>query len=332
MSTSTPRRLSRLLTAATAAVLLSGCALYGARPPVPDDWRPRGSVSALVAFAPGGGSDRSARVTAQALNELDAGFDVNVENKEGGSGAVGWATFLSEEGNGNALLVAETAINTLPLVYDVPFTYRDFTPLVMFAQDSRIVVAPRESPYRTCTDVVAAAGAGTRVVSGSSGRTGADARVVHELTQAGASIDVVPYGSTGEVLTALLGGQLAIAPASAAAAKPYLESGDFVALCTMSPQRYDDPILGIVPTAKEQGLDAEVMMWRGVLGAGGIAPVQRDYWIVRIHEAMRSETYRSYLAEDLLIPADISGDEFAAFLDDYDRQMQEIFQREGDQE
>jgi putative tricarboxylic transport membrane protein len=324
MSPLTTRRFARLLASVTAVVLLSGCSLYGARPPVAADWKPRGSVSALVAFAPGGGSDRSARVMAQALNELDAGFDVNVENKEGGSGAVGWSTFLSERGNGNALLVAETAINTLPLVYDVPFDYRSFTPLVMFAEDSRIVVAPRDTPYRSCADVVEASKT-QRVVSGSSGRTGADSLVIHELTEAGASIDVVPYGSTGEVLTALLGGQIAVAPASAASAKPYLESGDFTALCTLTEQRYDDPVLGSVPTAREQGLDATVTIWRGVLGAGEIADVQRDYWIDRIHEAMTSESYRSYLAKDLLIPADLSGAEFAAFLDEYDRDMQEIF-------
>ncbi|AXB48193.1 twin-arginine translocation pathway signal [Amycolatopsis albispora] len=278
----------------------------------------------MVAFAPGGGSDRSARVIAQALNELEAGFDVNVENKEGGSGAVGWSTFLSEEGNGNTLLVAETAINTLPKVYDVPFTYRSFTPLVMFAEDSRIVVAPKDSPYRTCAELVEAS-KNQRVVAGSSGRTGADSLVVHELTEEGASIDVVPYGSTGEVLTALLGGQIAAAPASAASAKPYLESGDFIGLCTMTEKRYDDPLLGTVPTAKEQGLDATVTIWRGVLGAGGIADVQRDYWIARIHEAMNSQTYRDYLAKDLLIPANLSGAEFGAFLDRYDQRMQEIF-------
>src|SRR5690606_15787921 len=130
--------LRMALAAASAATVLPGCSLVNASPPPPDDWTPRGSVSALVAFAPGGGSDRSARVIAESLNELDAGFNVNVENKEGGSGAVGWATFMAEEGNGNALLIAETALNTLPILYDVPFTYRDFTPLVMFAQDSRI--------------------------------------------------------------------------------------------------------------------------------------------------------------------------------------------------
>ncbi|MBQ6641693.1 MAG: tripartite tricarboxylate transporter substrate binding protein [Saccharopolyspora sp.] len=312
------------LALAGAVSLVSGCSTLNARPAVPDDWTPRGSVSAVVAFAPGGGSDRSARVLAQGLNELDAGFNVNVENKEGGSGAVGWATFLAEEGNGNALLVAETALNTLPLVYDVPFTYRDFTPLVMFAEDSRIVVARKDTPYNSCSELVAAAGSRS-VKTGSSGKTGADALVVAEFERNGGKFPVVPYGSTGEVITGLLGGQIEAAPASASSAKPYLESGDLKALCTLSGERYDDPVLGSLPTAREQGLDAQVTMWRGIFAPGGIDEVQREYWIDAIHRAMRSQAYRDYLAEDLLIPADLAGADFARYLDEYDRRMREVF-------
>ncbi|WP_320783048.1 tripartite tricarboxylate transporter substrate binding protein [Streptomyces sp. CRN 30] len=319
-----PLRLALAVTSAITLTLTSGCSLLDASAPVPDDWTPRGSVSAVVAFAPGGGSDRSARVVAQGLNELEAGFDVNVENKEGGSGAVGWATFLAEEGNGNALLVAETALNTLPAVYDVPFSYRDFTPLVMFAEDSRIVVAGKDSPYDTCADLVEDAKQ-KKVKTGSSGKTGADSLVVAEFEKNGGQFSVVPYGSTGEVLTGLLGGQIDVAPASAASAKPYLESGDFKALCTLTEERYDDPVMKDVPTAAEQGLDAEVTIWRGVLAPSGIADVQRDYWIEAIHKAMKSDTYTDYIKNDMLIPADVSGEEFERFLESYDREMQEVF-------
>ncbi|MBK1783292.1 tripartite tricarboxylate transporter substrate binding protein [Prauserella cavernicola] len=310
---------------ALVAVLLSSCSVLSVKPPVPPDWTPRGSVPVMVAMAPGGGSDRSARVIAQTLNELDLGFDANVENKDGGSGAVGWATFMSEEGNGNTLLIAETALNTLPLVYeDVPFTYKSFTPLVMFAKDSRMVVARKDAPYNTCPELVEAS-ADHRVIAGSSGRTGADALVTGELEKAGGTFDIVPYGSTGEVLTGLLGGQIEVAPASAASAKPYLESGDFKALCTLSEDRYEDPVLADVPTAIEQGMDATVVMWRGVFGAGDIADVQRRYWIDKIEEGMRSQTYRDYLEADMLIPANLSGEEFASYLDDYDARMREVF-------
>ncbi|MEE2040657.1 tripartite tricarboxylate transporter substrate binding protein [Nocardiopsis sp. CT-R113] len=316
--------LRMALAASSACTLLAGCSMLNTTPDVPADWTPRGSVSALVAFAPGGGSDRSARVVAESLNDLDADFNVNVQNREGGSGAVGWATFLSEQGNGNALLVAESALNTLPLVYEVPFTYRDFTPLVMFAEDSRMVVADADAPYETCADLVEA-GRDAAVRTGSSGRTGADALVTAEFEKNGGQFSVVPYGSTGEVLTALMGGQIEVAPASAASARPYLESGDFKALCTLTAERYEDPLLGEVPTAHEQGLDAEVSIWRGVLAPDGISEVQRDYWIDAILDAMDSELYRDYIEDDLLLPADLAGEEFEDYLDDYDAQMQEVF-------
>lgn len=323
-----PMRTPPLLALAGAAtlVLTAGCApgaLMNAKK-VPADWTPRGSVSAMVAFAPGGGSDTSARVMAQGLNGLDAGYNVNVENKEGGSGAVGWSTFLSEKGNGNALLVAETALNTLPLVYDVPFTYKSFTPLVMFAKDSRVVVVRKDSPYNSCTDVVEA-GKKDRVVTGSSGKTGADALVAAELQQEGGTFRTVPYESSGEVLTGLLGKQIDIAPSSASAAKPYLDSGDMKALCTLSAKRYTDPSLRKVATAREQGMDAQVTVWRGVFAPAGIDPAQRKYWIKDLHRAMKSKAYRDYLKSDMLIPADVSGQDFARYLDRYDAQMRGIF-------
>ncbi|MGP3774941.1 tripartite tricarboxylate transporter substrate binding protein [Streptomyces sp. SDT5-1] len=318
-----PLRAARRLAGVTALVTaLTSCTLLNATPEVPKDWHPRGSVSALVAFAPGGGSDRSARVMAQGLNELDGGYHVNVENKEGGSGAVGWAGFLAENGNGNALLVAEGALNTLPLVYDVPFTYKSFTPLMMFAEDSRIVVARKDSPYKTCPDVVRAARE-KRVVTGSSGKTGADALVIGKFKKQGGKFGVVPYGSTGEVLTGLLGKQIDIAPSSASSAKPYLQSGDMKALCTMTAKRYDDPVLGKVPTAKEQGLDAEVTLWRGVFAPAGIDDVQRRYWIRALDRAMKSKAYREYLKADMLTPAHRSGPAFAAYLKTYDAQVKE---------
>lgn len=316
--------LRRLLFLPAVTMLVASCSVLNAKPPIPDDWKPRGSVPAMVAFAPGGGSDRSARVIAQSLNELNAGYDVNVENKEGGSGAVGWATFLGEQGNGNTLLVAETALNTLPLLYDVPFTYKSFTPLVMFAEDSRMVVVRKDSPLRSCPEL-AEASKSQRIVSGSSGKTGADALVIAEFKKAGGTLDVVPYGSTGEVLTGLLGGQIQVAPATAATARPYLQSGDFRALCVMTERRYDDPVLGQVPTAKEQGMDAKVAVWRGVFGAGGIADVQRRYWIEHIQQGMKSPTFQKYLKKDLLLPANIAGDDFARYLDAYDGQMREVF-------
>lgn len=306
---------------AVGALVLTGCSTGGGTGGGGGgDYEARGTIKMVVAMAAGGGSDRSGRVISQGLNEVADGYSTVVENREGGGGAVGWSYFSGLRGQPNHLLIAETAIHTLPRQdgVEVPFTYDDFTPIALFAEDSRMVVAPANSPYDTCADLIDASGDG-RITSGVSGTFGADGMVLAELEQAGLTADRVPFGSTGEVITGLLGGQIDFAPGSAAAVRPYIESGDFKGLCTMTESRYaDDEILADVETAREQGIDASVVLWRGVLAAGDISDEARDYWIEQMQAAMETDAYADYIQSDLLIETSLFGDDFAAYLDEYD--------------
>lgn len=288
-----------------------------------DGYQASGTIRMVVAMAAGGGSDRSGRVISQAINETASGYSTVVENREGGGGAVGWSYFSALTGQPNHLLIAETALHTLPRQegVDVSFTYEDFTPIGMFAEDSRMVVAPVDSRFDTCADLIGETG----VKSGISGTFGADGMVLASMEDAGFTAERVPFGSTGEVVTGLLGGQIDIAPASAAAVRPYVESGDFKALCTFSRDRYDDEILGDVGTASEQGIDAVVTLWRGVLAAPGITDAERDFWVEQLQAALDTDVYRDYIASDLLIEAQLFGDEFAAYLDEYDAEIESYF-------
>lgn len=319
-------RCAAAVTAAAVTFGIVGCSPIDSSVSVPDDWHPQGSVKVVVAFAAGGGSDRSARVVSQAINERNEGFTLNVENVEGGSGAVGWSTFMSEQGKGDALLIAESALNILPVVYDdVEFEYNSFTPIALFAEDTRMIVAPADSPYDDCNEL-AEAGLKDRVVSGSSGQYGPDAMAraaIQEETQA--DFSVVPYGSSGEVVTGLLSGDVDFAPMSASTAKPQIEAGELKGLCVLSEERFDDPVVGSVPTAIEQGIDATVVQWRGLLAPADIADVQREYWIKQAREATASPTFEEYIDQDLLISKQLYGDDFARYLDDYQQQVEGVF-------
>lgn len=310
----------------TSGLVLTGCSAAGAES-VSEEYAATGVNRIVVAMAAGGGSDRSGRIISQILNENEDGYSTVVENREGGGGAVGWSYFSALTGQPDNLLVAETALHTLPLQdgVDVPFTYKDFTPIALFAEDSRMVVAPISSPYDTCSDLIDA-GASAGLLSGISGTFGPDGMVLSSMEDAGLVADRVPYGSTGEVVTGLLGGQIDFAPASAAAVKPYIESGDFKGLCTFSTERYEsDPLLADIATAQEQGIDATVVLWRGVLAPAGITDAERDFWVDQLKEAFANPAYAAYLESDLLIPKQIFGDEFATYLDAYDAEIQTYF-------
>lgn len=292
-----------------------------------DEFSASGTIRLTVSMAAGGGSDRATRVMSEALNDGADGYNTVVENREGSGGAVGWSHIYSQTGDPNQLVKAETAIHTLPLQdgVELDWTYDDFTPIAMFAEDSRMVVAPADSTYETCDEIVEAS-ADEEILSGVSGTFGADGMVLHHLEEAGLESDSVPFGSTGEVITGLLGDQIDFAPVSAAAVLQYIEADELKALCTFSEDRYSDfDLLADVETAEEQGIDGVVTLWRGFLAPPELTQDEQDFWIEEIQRAVESDVYADYMQDDLLIENQLYGDEFADYLADYDAEIHEYF-------
>jgi putative tricarboxylic transport membrane protein len=239
---------------------------------------------------------------------------VSVQNREGGSGAVGYSYFLGRRGDAETLLATETALLALPATENVQFTFEDFTPIMKIAEDFTLLVVPAAAPYQTCPDVVEAARGG-RVVAGISGATGLD-NIVLSLTEreTGAQFDRVAFESGGELIAALLGGQIDIASLNPGEVIGQLDSGDLRAVCAFADQRYSYGSLQNIPTATEQGLPVSFAQFRGVLAPGGITEEQRTYWIETMQRALATEEYRSYIEESYLQPITAPGPEFVEYL------------------
>jgi putative tricarboxylic transport membrane protein len=279
-------------------------------------WQPDGDVTMIVPFAAGGGSDRAGRALAAAVEAAAPDVSVSVENREGGSGAVGYSYFLGRRGDAETLLATETALLALPASGDVEFTFEDFTPIMKIAEDFTLLVVPAAAPYQTCPDVVEAA-RGQRVVAGISGTTGLD-NIVLSLTEneTGVQFDRVAFESGGELIAALLGGQIDIASLNPGEVIGQLESGDLRAVCAFAEQRYAYGQLQNIPTATEQGIPVSFAQFRGVLAPGGISAEQRTYWIDTMRRALETQEYRTYVEESYLQPITAPGDEFVAYLNE----------------
>ncbi|HYH30593.1 MAG TPA: tripartite tricarboxylate transporter substrate binding protein [Pseudonocardia sp.] len=279
-----------------------------------EGWQPDGDVTMIVPFSAGGGSDRAGRALAAALEAADPNLSVSVENREGGSGAVGYSYFLGRNGDAHTLLATETALLALPASGNVEFTFEDFTPIMKIAEDYTLLVVPAAAPYQTCTDVVDAARAG-RVVAGISGTAGLD-NIVLSLTEneTGVTFDRVAFESGGELIAALLGGQIDIASLNPGEVIGQLESGDLRAVCAFAEERYDYGQLQNIPTATEQGIPVSFAQFRGVLAPGGITEEQQAYWIATMQRVLETEEYRTYIEESYLQPITAAGPEFVEYL------------------
>jgi putative tricarboxylic transport membrane protein len=319
------KRTIRTTAAATAALtLLAACSSASGGGDEGGEFTPRGDVTMLVPFAAGGGSDLAGRALAGALEAANGDLNVNVENRDGGSGAVGYATFMGESGNGQYLLATETALLALPLSGTVDWTYEDFTPVMKVADDFTLMVARADAPYETCADVVEAAKS-ERIVAGISGATGLD-NVVFTLTEkeTGTEFDRVSFESGGELTAALLGEQIDIASLNPGEVIGQLESGDIKALCAYADERYDYEELKDIPTASEQGIDVSFAQFRGALAPGGISDAARDYWVEQMEAVLETDEYKTYVEDNFLQPNTAAGDEFSAYLEENNAKLEEV--------
>ncbi len=310
---------SRITTTAIAAVAiaaLAGCSSTGAAPAGSEGaegaFEPT-DVRMIVPFSAGGGSDASGRAIASGL-EAATGATITVENREGGSGAVGYSHLFAQEGNPNYLLASETTLLSLPLSTDVEYDYESFTPIMKLGDDYTLVVVPADSPFQTCTDVVDAA-KGDGVVVAVSGAISLDEIVFTLIEQdQGVEFDRVPFESGSEVIAGLLGGTVEVGSLNPGEVLGQLESGDLRALCSLSEERYTYEQIADVPTAIEEGIDVSFAQWRGFIAPGGISDEARDYWIAAAEEYVASDAYTQYIEENLMQPNASYGDEFVEYL------------------
>lgn len=284
---------------------------------------PGNRVTMIVPFSAGGGSDISGRAIAAGLEEV-TGTNITVENRVGGSGAVGYSGLLNAEGDGSVLLASETALITLPIVQDVNFTYESFTPIMKAGEDYNLVVVAADSPYQSITDLIEGARTGN-LTAAVSGATGPD-HIAWSLIEKEQNISLarVTFESSSEVLAAVMGGHVQVAASSPGELMGQLESGDIRALCALAPERYTYEALADIPTGAESGVNVTFAQWRGFIAPGGIDPAARDYWIEKAEEYAATDAYSEYIESNMLQPSTLYGDEFVAYLKQYAADVESV--------
>ncbi len=126
-------------------------------------------------------------------------------------------------------------------------------------------------------------------------------------------INYVPFRGGGEAVAAILGGNVTVGGSGYSEFQQYIESGKMKAIAVTSGQR----VKGIdkIPTLKEQGIDVEIGNWRGVYGAPGITPAQRDALTDMIVKAPKSKAWQDALVKNNWTPALLTGKAFDEFVD-----------------
>jgi tripartite-type tricarboxylate transporter receptor subunit TctC len=229
---------------------------------------PAKPVRIIVPYAPGGAVDIVARAVAQELTKR-LGQTVLVDNRTGAGGNIGSDAVAKSAPDGYTLLMASPANTINPSLYTkMPYEpMRDLVPIALIGSVPAVLIANRALPVQNVKELVVLAKARPGALIYGSGGSGSTEHLAGEMFKSVAHVDIlhVPYKGGAQVMTDLLGGQIALMFVNQLAALPPVTAGRVKALAVASAERSE--ALPQVPTFAESGYpDLKVSVWWGVMG------------------------------------------------------------------
>jgi len=273
---------SRLLLAATTSAMLFSATAHS-QPAYPA--RP---ITLIVPFGPGGTSDIMARFLQQPLTDV-LGVPVVIENKAGAGGAIGMTALTNAQADGYTIGLSVIGPEMLqPALRKTGYTPDSFDHLCGTYDVPLMVMVKPDSKLKTLSDVVSTAKSSPGQITYGSSGTGT---VLHLsmamlLDQAKAEGLHVPYKSSGEMVTGLLGQQIALFAETPTVATQYKLRG----LAVLSKDRL--PAYPDVPTAAEAGFPLRASVWGGLIAPKGLPVSVRQKLEAACEKAANSDAYK----------------------------------------
>jgi putative tricarboxylic transport membrane protein len=276
------------------------------------------NVKMMIPANPGGGWDTTGRALGKALQDAGVAASVTYENKGGAAGAIGLAQFFNaSKGDPNAVMVMGAVMLGGIITGKPPVSITQVTPIARLTTEYNVFVLPENSPFKTMADVVAQMKKDPGSVKWGGGSRGstehiAAAMIAREAGVDAAKINYVPFRGGGEATAAILGGNVTVGGSGYSEFQQYIEAGKMKPIGVTSGAR----LKGInVPTLKEQGINVEIGNWRGVYGAAGITPAQRDALTDMVVKATKSKAWAEAIEKNGWTPALLTGKAFDEFVD-----------------
>ncbi|WP_414472660.1 Bug family tripartite tricarboxylate transporter substrate binding protein [Microvirga sp. M2] len=224
---------------------------------------PDKAVNLVVWSGAGGALDTYGRQLAELLTK-EAGWTVSVQNRPGGSGAVGVSTVLAQKPDGYNILVC-TGTLTFGIAQGlIPFKLEDLRYVRAMQAEPSSVAVRADSPLKTLDDFVASMRENpNKLRVGGHAPAGFHQFILYQLGKIGKfESGWIPHDASGKVPLSLLGGHMDVAIMTPSSGLSQVESGDIRLLGISTEER--SPFFPNVPTFKEQGYDIVDSVWRGI--------------------------------------------------------------------
>jgi tripartite-type tricarboxylate transporter receptor subunit TctC len=284
--------MTRLILTAMLAILIT---------PIRAETWPNRPLTMVVPFATGGPIDAVARILQSALSDA-LQQQVIVENVGGAGGMIGAARVAKSAPDGTQFVLGNVGTHAVSqTLYKTPFynSMTDFSPVVLVADLSLVMVARKDLPANNLQEFIAYAKANQKTMQFASAGAGSATHLGCALINARIGVDVthVPYRGGAPAMQDLIAQRVDYLCIDTPTAIPQIESGAIKPIAILSRGR--SPNLPNVASVHEQGLtDFEAANWTALF-----LPKNTPAFIVqKLHDAtvaaMNNPTVQKRFKED----------------------------------
>lgn len=223
------------------SLLAGGAALLAAPAIVRAQAWPEGrTITLIVPFPPGGGTDVVTRIVSDRLAAAMKARLV-IENRPGGGGSIGYLSAIKALPDGSTMMLTSSALATMSSLYPTKGydPMRDLVPVSLVGTAASMVCVGPSVKAGTLKEFIADAKARPGELTYASAGIGSGLHLASELFKKMAGVDIkhVPYKGATQATGDLLGGRIDMITDSIPSVKPLVEDGKLRALGITSPRR-----------------------------------------------------------------------------------------------
>lgn len=279
---------------------------------------PQRPIKIVVPYSAGTGSDALARTVAQGITEL-TGKTVIVENREGGGSLIGTMAVARAAADGYTILIAANPMVIVPAGQSQPqyIPTRDFTPIAKVGVIPLVLAVTPSLGFKSVRDLIAYARANPGKLSYGSSGVGTSSQQEMEVFKQALGIDIpeIPYKSTAQAMTDLIGGTLTVFPVVVPLVSQHIQSGRATALAVFDARRSQllPEVPAVTETVSVPGYEPTPVWYGFVAPTGTPAPVVATLNQM-IQAAMDTQDAKARLTALGAQRVNVSNDQFAADL------------------
>ena len=247
-------------------------------------WVPDRNIGLIVPSSAGGSLDNVGRTIQRMWDQQKlVPTSSTVINMAGGGHAIAYNFLNQRAGNPLFMSITSSTLHTSNINGRTKLSYRDFTPLTIMLTEYIAFAVRADSPLKTGKDLIEALRQNPAKYSlALSSAVGGTHHISFGQPLISGKVDIkkirlVAFNSTGEAVTALLGGHVDVLSGGTVQIAPHVASGRMRLLAVTSPKRLPGP-LASTPTWPEQGYKGVWENWRGIIGTRDMTKEQIAYW------------------------------------------------------